>query len=126
MDPGTLPTANARTTLRRTVPLRKCTQLEPILVKKLKTASDPTARMGGTLSTKINNGSKSTPPPKPVMPIRVPTTKPIRILSAIAMTELVAASSPGNAGPELRPSSVHSDEALPLQVQNDLLCSFFR
>ena len=49
IEPGMLPTASATTTLRRTVPLRRCIHPEPIFVTKLKTASDPTARIGGTL-----------------------------------------------------------------------------
>src|ERR1700693_48759 len=125
MEPGRLPTAKARTTLRLTVPLRRRTTLEPILVKKLKNASDPTARIGGTLRAKINSGSKSTPPPKPVMPIRVPTTKPIRILRASSMTEWVAGDN-RELSRSLGRSSVDSDEAFLLQVQDNFLRGFLR
>jgi hypothetical protein len=79
-----LPAASASTTLRRTVPLLKWTALDGILVRKLNSASDPTAMIGGTRSPKISRGSSRTPPPRPVNPIRVPTIRPIRILSVIS------------------------------------------
>src|SRR5207253_1086855 len=102
--------------LRRTVPLLKCTRLEGILVKKLNSASDPTAMIGGTRKTKISRGSKRTPPPSPVMPIRVPTTKPIKTLSAMSIATCSY----------LRGSCIRvdPDKALSLQVKNDLLGGF--
>src|SRR5438445_13454311 len=109
-----LPVSSAMTTLRRTVPFRKCIQPLPILVMKLKTASDPTAKIGGTLRPKISTGSKSTPPPSPVIPIRVPTTRPIRILAAISIQLL-----------SRDRSRVNANESFALQVQNDLLGGFF-
>src|SRR5439155_8769796 len=109
-----LPVASAITTLRRTVTFRKCIQPLPILVMKLKTASDPTAKIGGTLRPKISTGSRSTPPPRPVIPIRVPTTRPIRILAAISIQLL----SRGRSG-------VNANESLALQMQDDLLGGFF-
>ena len=86
-DPGTLPLARASTTLRRTVPLRKWSQPDPILVTKLKTASEPTARIGGTFRTKIKIGNSRTPPPSPVIPIKVPTNKPIKIVTAAVISD---------------------------------------
>src|ERR1700722_3948171 len=62
-----------------------------------------------------------TPPPTPVSPIRTPTTKPTRILSAITallrMLLLLARS--------LGSSTVYANKALALQVQNDFLRRFF-
>src|SRR5438874_866255 len=109
--------------------------LDPILVTKLNAASDPTATIGGTLSAKIKSGSKSTPPPSPVIPIRVPTTKPITILATMlfpnqsrswqpcsllnrSLRDLRFRLSGGGAGTD-------SDEAFSLKMQNDLLCGFF-
>ena len=54
-EPGALPTTSAKTTLRRTVPFRKCTALAPILVTKLKSASEPTARSGRHVQTEDQN-----------------------------------------------------------------------
>ena len=81
MEPGTLPRARASTTFRRTVPFFRCIRLAGIFVKKLKSASEPTATMGGTLSPKISTGSSSTPPPTPLIPMRMPTINPITIFS---------------------------------------------
>src|SRR5207253_9149863 len=49
IEPGLLPVASAITTLRRTVPFRKCIQPLPTLVMDLNTGSDPTAKIGGTV-----------------------------------------------------------------------------
>src|ERR1700722_14084925 len=112
MDPGTLPTASAITTLRRTVPLLRCMMLAGILVKKLNSASEPTDTIGEYPRPKISTGSSRTPPPTPVRPMRTPTTKPTRILAA----------SIGIVGPLLLlAGAVHADEAFALQVENDLL-----
>src|SRR4030081_3235219 len=112
-----LPTASAITTLRRTVPFFKCRSPAGILLKKLKSASDPTAMIAGTFRPKISTGSSRTPPPTPVRPIRTPTTKPTRILIAIKFiaTKLALLSGSGDA-----------DEAFAFQVQNDLLGCFLR
>src|SRR5581483_8540741 len=120
IEPGMLPAASARTTLRRTVPLFRCTMPEPILVTRLKTASDPTGTIAGTFRPKIRRGSRSTPPPSPVIPIRVPTTKPIVTLSAMSMTEFAVADLSRGCG------GVRCDKSFPLQVKNDFLGSFFR
>src|SRR5271169_3564737 len=53
MEPGMLPTASAMTTLRRTVPFVRCKRPAGIFVKKLNSASEPTATIGGTLRPKI-------------------------------------------------------------------------
>ena len=77
-----LPMARAITTLRRTVPFLRCNRLAGIFVKKLNSASEPTAMIAGTFNPKIRMGSSRTPPPTPLMPMRTPTTKPTRILAA--------------------------------------------
>ena len=59
--------------------LSQWTILAPILVTKLKRASDPTARIEARANRKSGWAAADTPPPTPVIPIRVPTTKPIRI-----------------------------------------------
>ena len=56
------------------------------LGEKVESASEPTARMGGTPKPKMRIGSSRTPPPTPVIPIRVPTPKPTRILISRSMT----------------------------------------
>src|SRR5216683_7596847 len=116
-EPGMLPAASAITTLRRTVPFFRCKSPAGILVKKLKSASDPTAMIAGTFRPKISTGSSRTPPPTPVRPMRMPTTKPTRILTAISViaTKYV-----------LLPGSGNADEAFAFQVQNDLLGCFLR
>src|SRR5215469_5897357 len=81
IEPGTLPRASAATTCRRTVPFFRCMRLAGILVKKLNTASEPTANSGLTLSPKMRTGSSNTPPPTPVKPMRMPTIKPTKILN---------------------------------------------
>ena len=82
IEPGTLPSGQRQHDLARApCPFFRCTMLAGILVKKLKSASEPTAMIAGTLKPKIRMGSSRTPPPTPVRPIRMPTTKPIRILS---------------------------------------------
>src|SRR5580704_5148919 len=111
------------TTLGLMVPFFTWTQAEPILVTKLNRASDPTARRGGTRSTKIRMGNSRTPPPMPVIPIRVPTTKPIRIFS-INITSV--ASGGENELHPLGAVAVHSNEPLAFHVQNDLLCCLLR
>src|SRR5277367_785029 len=118
-----LPEARATTTLRRTVPLLRWTQLEPILVTKLKRASESTAIIGGTLRKKIRTGSKSTPPPTPVIPIRVPTTKPIKTFS-MSITNPIQLCRDLFA-PRSGRVSVDPDESLTLQMQNDLLRCLF-
>src|SRR5580765_6106283 len=119
MEPGTLPTASAMTTFRRTVPLFRCIRLAGIFVKKLNRASDPTAIIGGTRSPKISTGSSNTPPPTPLNPIRMPTTKPTTTLASRSMCN------PPSYYAVLRNCSVHSDEALALKVQNNFLRRFF-
>src|SRR5215472_6981661 len=116
IEPGMLPQANAKTTFRRTVSFFKCIRLAGILVKKLNSASEPTATIAGTRKPKISTGSNNTPPPTPLIPIKTPTTKPTRILSA---------SSDMFSPVLLRCGSVYSDEALALQVQNNFLGGFF-
>src|SRR6201993_3142064 len=115
IEPGMLPTARAITTFRRTVPFFRCIRLAGILVKKLNSASEPTAIIGGTLRPKISTGSSNTPPPTPLNPIRMPTTKPTTILASRSMS-----------GPLFRLCcrSVYSDEAFPLKVQDNFLCGF--
>src|ERR1039458_2197160 len=81
-EPGILPTASANTTLRRTVPFFRCNRPAGIFVKKLNSASEPTATRAGTFRPKIRIGSSRTPPPTPLMPISTPTKKPTRILAA--------------------------------------------
>src|SRR5690349_22740459 len=116
-----LPIAMATTTLRRTVPFRRCIQLEPIFVQKLNSASDPTAVIAGTCNPKIRSGSKSTPPPNPVRPMSVPTRKPIRILPAISgISEVLFAPLEARAS-SLRRVSVHANEALLFEVKDDFL-----
>src|SRR5215472_7216702 len=115
MEPGTLPHPRASTTLRRTVPFFRCKRLAGILVKKLNIASEPTATIGGYPRPKISTGSSNTPPPTPLIPIRIPTTKPTKILVASSGIVLV---------PLLRRGSVYSDEAFTLEVQNNFLSRF--
>src|ERR1700693_958225 len=110
-----LPHASAITTFPRTVSFFKCNRPAGIFVKKLNSASEPTAMIGGTFNPKIRTGSSRTPPPTPVMPMSTPTTNPTRILAAskgINRSALVS-----------RP--VHPDEAFSLQVQDDFLGGFF-
>ena len=141
-----LPTAMANTTFRRTVPLRRCRMLAGILVRKLKSASDPTAMMAGTRRPKMSVGSSKTPPPSPVKPISIPTPKPIRIFASTSSMGLVLSSRFSvltmpvlvsrrdllllrTENRELRTLflaiSVNSDEAFAFQVQNDGLRRFF-
>src|SRR5258708_3537956 len=98
--------------------------LAPILVTKLNSASEPTARIGGTPKPKIRIGSSKTPPPSPVIPMRVPTPKPTRLLISKSMQvpaqPLVIP--PGETSDRLR---CRSDEAFPLQMQDDFLRRFF-
>src|SRR6202171_6364441 len=115
IEPGMLPTASAITTLRRTVPFFRCKSPAGILVKKLKSASDPTAMIAGTFRPKISTGSSRTPPPTPVRPMRTPTTKPTRILIAIKFIATTLA---------LLSGSRDADEAFAFQVQNDFLGCF--
>src|SRR5258707_10438414 len=122
-EPGTLPSARATTTLRRTVPFFRCSRPAGILVKKLKTASEPTATMAGTLNPKIRTGRSRTPPPIPVRPMRTPTTNPTRILTAIkGMTRLDLFLL--HLGTPSRGLPIYADEALALEVQNDRLRGF--
>src|ERR1700738_420215 len=109
-EPGMLPTARAITTLRRTVPFFRCKSPAGILVKKLKSASDPTAMIAGTFRPKISTGSSRTPPPTPVRPMRTPTTKPTRILIAI---KFIATTLALLTGPRA------AEEAFAFQVQID-------
>src|ERR1700683_5462636 len=88
--------------------------LAPILVRKLKSASDPTACMGGTPSPKMRIGSSRTPPPTPVIPIRVPTAKPPRLLMRRSM-----------AYRGLDRLRRRTDEAFPLEVQDNFLRRLF-
>src|SRR3984885_9894719 len=100
--------------------------LAPILVRKLNSASEPTARIGGTPKPKIRIGSSKTPPPTPVIPMRVPTPKPTRLLISRSMTITAFASlSLVGVGQSLSRFRGRSDEAFPLQVQNDLLRCLF-
>src|SRR5437660_11035876 len=118
--------------------------LAGIFVKKLKTASEPTATIAGTLRPKIRMGRSKTPPPSPVRPMRVPTKKPTRILAANKGITIPAISSvadlaswrdgrlarPGGRGrPPLHKTlgrrSVYANKTLLLEMQDDLLSSFF-
>src|SRR3984885_14042557 len=100
--------------------------LAPILVRKLNSASEPTARIGGTPKPKIRIGSSKTPPPTPVIPMRVPTPKPTRLLISRSMTITACASwSLVGVGQSLSRFRGRPDEAFPLQVQNDLLRCLF-
>src|SRR5713101_227394 len=140
-----LPTAIASTTLFRTVPFHKCMMLAGIFVKKLNSASLPTAMMAGMCSPKMSMGSSNTPPPRPVKPISVPTVKPISIFSSKNSMRLLVSSQfsvPSsrfsvnqNQVNELRTENrelgtvflavaVGADKALALEVQNDGLRRF--
>src|SRR5579863_4724131 len=120
IDPGMLPIPRATTTLPRTVPFFKCRRLAGILVKKLKSASEPTATIAGTRRPKISTGSRRTPPPTPLSPMRIPTTKPTAILAA--SNSMIYSLPPR---PRLLSrGSVYSDEALAFQMQNDFLRGF--
>src|ERR1022692_5094844 len=101
--------------------------LAPILVRKLKSASEPTARRGGTPKPKMRIGSSRTPPPTPVIPMRVPTPKPTRLLISRSMTVPASASHdfPASSGSALNRLRSRSDEAFPLQVQDNLLRCLF-
>src|SRR5579863_5609672 len=152
MEPGMLPTASARTTLRRTVPFLRCNRPAGILVKKLNSASEPTATIAGTLRPKISTGSRRTPPPTPVRPMRTPTTKPTRIFAASkgiagSLNQFLASLNP-HPSTSLRASflaqrtrekwgtlyyfyyfpllcsAIYSDEAFALQVQYNFLGGF--
>src|SRR5258706_14426003 len=65
-------------------------------------------------------GSSNTPPPKPVMPIRVPTRKPTRIFSSNIGLEISRSS------PALLLVVANADIPFALQMKNNLLGSFFR
>src|SRR5271165_3270343 len=132
----------ASTTFLRTVPLIKWMMVAGILVKKLHMASLPTAMIGGMCNPKMSRGSSSTPPPRPVIPISVPTVKPISIFSSknsMPSFESVLSSrfpvlSKTNRVKTLRTRdrteycllsvAVGSDKALALKVQNDGLRRF--
>ena len=58
MEPGMLPTASAITTLRRTVPFLRCSRLAGIFVKKLNSASEPTAMIGGHPQAEDQHGEQ--------------------------------------------------------------------
>src|ERR1700731_2433496 len=101
--------------------------LAPILVTKLNSASEPTARIGGTPKPKIRIGSSKTPPPNPVIPIRAPTPKPTRLLISKSMT-LPASANHSFVGPQ--PESLDrlrccSDKTFSLQMQDNFLSGFF-
>src|SRR5882762_991825 len=140
-----LPTAIASTTFFRTVPFHKCMMLAGIFVKKLNSASLPTAMIAGICRPKMSMGSSNTPPPKPVNPISVPTVKPISIFSnKNSMRLLVSSQFPvpssrfsvnQNQVKELRTENrelgtvllavaVGADKALALEVQNNGLRRF--
>src|ERR1700692_1730873 len=128
-----LPTAIANTTFLRTVPFHKCIMLAGILVKKLNSASLPTAVIAGMCRPKMSIGSSNTPPPRPVNPISVPTLKPISTFrSKNSMLSFVPAnrsqsSVKQNQVKEMRTENgdlrsavaVSAHEAFPLEVQND-------
>src|ERR1700691_6001893 len=95
--------------------------LAPILVRKLNSASEPTARRGGTPKPKIRIGSSKTPPPTPVIPMRVPTTKPIKLLISRSMT-VPASAFQSKALGRLRRCT---DKAFPFEMQNNFLCRLF-
>src|ERR1022692_4302221 len=97
--------------------------LAPILVTKLKSASEPTARMGCTPKPKIRIGSSRTPPPSPVIPMRVPTPKPTRLLISRSMNVPASLSSFFRSG--LNRLRRRSDEAFPFQVQENFLRGLF-
>src|SRR5436190_14009188 len=97
--------------------------LEGILVRKLKAASEPTAMIAGTFRPKISKGRRRTPPPNPVSPIRVPTIRPITILSAISSMVSECCNS---VACRRRRFSIDSDETLLLEMQNDFLRCLFR
>src|SRR6266849_1973226 len=133
-EPGMLPTAIASTTLRRTVRFHRCRAPAGILVRKLKSASDPTAMMAGTCRPKMSVGSSSTPPPSPVNPISVPTAKPIRIFASKSSMPYLVVPDPQFCVKQKRPERrelrtgnwglslsvvVNSNEALAFQMQND-------
>src|SRR5580658_2568129 len=132
-----LPTAIAATTFLRTVPLRKCMMLAGILVKKLKSASLPTAMMAGMRRPKMSMGSSNTPPPSPVSPISVPTMKPIRIFASkssmpsfdsFSLPKFWSKTKTRLQTPRHRelasPVAVRADEAFALEVQKDGLRRF--
>src|SRR5215469_6635009 len=95
---------------------------------KLNRASDPTAMIAGTRKPKMSKGRSSTPPPRPVSPISVPTEKPIRILIAISISNATGKSARLT---RLRSRRHHrlltdSDKSLTLQMQNNFLRRLFR
>ena len=81
IEPGTLPSPAPERLCASPFLLEVHQAGTGILVKKLNSASDPTAIMRGTLEPNIRTGSRRTPPPTPVIPMRVPTTNPIKTLS---------------------------------------------
>src|SRR5580700_170680 len=111
---------SARTTLPLTVPLRRWTTLAPILVAKLKSASDPTARIAGTCKPKMRIGSSRTPPPTPVIPMRVPTRKPTRLLISRSIS-----ADPSQYWFQRLNRLRCTDETFPLQMKDDLLRRLF-
>src|SRR6202043_3819773 len=139
-----LPTAIASTTFFRTVPFHKCMMLAGIFVKKLNSASLPTAMIAGMCRPKMSMGSSNTPPPRPVKPISVPTMNPISTLSSknsMPSFDLMSSQFPSsrfsvnqNQVKELRtgnrelgtslPVAVGADKALALEVQNNGLRRF--
>src|ERR1700676_428155 len=127
-----LPTAIASTTFFRTVPFNKCMMLAGIFVKKLNSASLPTAMIAGMCRPKMSMGSSNTPPPKPVNPISVPTVKPISTFSSknsMPSFDLMSSQFPVNQSQVKEPRTslrvaVGADKALTLEVQNNGLRRF--
>ena len=58
IEPGMLPSDRAITTFLRTVPFFRCIRLAGIFVKKLNSASEPTAMIGGTVQAKDQHGKQ--------------------------------------------------------------------
>ena len=58
IEPGTLPSARASTTLRRTVPFFRCNRPAGIFVKKLNSASEPDSHDGRNPQAKDQNGEQ--------------------------------------------------------------------
>ena len=73
----------------------------------------------------MSSGSSRTPPPTPVIPIRVPTTKPIRILSSDFHVCVRGCPFQRSKLHTLCGLVVGADEAFAFEVQDDLLRGFF-
>ena len=85
-------------------------------MKKLNSASEPTATIAGTRKPKISTGSSRTPPPTPAHADEDADDKANQDFGCQQWH---------NRSAVYYSRSVHSDEAFALEMQNDFLSRFF-